>query len=49
MGLDHAIAANPQTELTDQYKDGSELENELENRLSGQVKTGHVWSLENRP
>ena len=38
MGLRHDVAANPQTELTDQHKslqttDESELENELENRV----------------
>ena len=45
MGLNHATAANPQTELTDQQKslqiDESELENELENRIENLDKLLH--------
>jgi predicted GTPase len=45
MVLDHAIAANSQTELTDQCKslqiDESELENELENRIENLDKLLH--------
>jgi hypothetical protein len=45
MGLNHATAANPQTELTDQQKslqiDESELENELENRVENLDKLLH--------